>query len=89
MESQPLLRWLTTGAAALAFAMAPTAILTSSNVSTQADGCYNGVTRLNPYASSCTLPGPVKRSAALRLTPMPASLARHQPGCLASYVNGP
>jgi hypothetical protein len=66
-----------TAAAALAFTIAPTAIVMSSDdgTSAQADGCYNGVTVLNPYGKSCTLPGPVNKSAARPLTPTPSSRA--------------
>jgi hypothetical protein len=90
MPSSPLLRWVTSAAVALAFTVAPTAILMSSDVSTEADsGCYNGTTTLNPYGSSCSIPGPVNKVRGSAPDANAIIACRHHPGCLAWYVNGP
>jgi hypothetical protein len=78
-----------TAAAALAFTIASTAIGTSSDVSVQADGCHNGVTVLNPYANSCTLPGPVHKIRGSAPDANAIIACRHHPGCLSWYVNNP
>jgi hypothetical protein len=80
-----------TAAAALAFTIAPTAILMSSDdgTSAQADGCYNGVTVLNPYGKSCTLPGPVNKIRGSAPDANAIIACRHHPGCLSYYVNYP
>ena len=78
-----------TAASALAFTIAPTAILTSGDVSTQADGCYNGVNVLNPYGNSCTVPGPVHKIRGSAPDANAIIACRHHPGCLSWYVNNP
>jgi hypothetical protein len=91
MRSRRLPRWVMTATAALAFTIAPTAILMSSDdgTSAQADGCYNGVTVLNPYGKSCTLPGPVNKIRGSAPDANAIIACRHHPGCLAWYVNNP
>jgi hypothetical protein len=78
-----------TAATALAFTIAPTAILMSGDVSTKADGCYNGVNVLNPYGSSCTVPGPVHKIRGSAPDANAIIACRHHPGCLSWYVNNP
>jgi hypothetical protein len=88
MDYRLPLRWGTCAAAALAFAIAPTTILTSPTVSTNA-GCYNGVTVLNPAGNSCTLPGPVAKIRGSAPDASAIIACRNHPGCLATYVNNP
>ena len=57
--------------------------------SAQADGCYNGVTVLNPYGKSCTLPGPVSKIRGSAPDANAIIACRHHPGCLSWYVNNP
>jgi hypothetical protein len=80
---------ITTAAAALAVTIAPTAVITSSHVSTQAGGCYSGVTVLDPYGTSCTLTGPVDKVRGSAPDANAIIACRHHPGCLATYINGP
>jgi hypothetical protein len=89
MESGRLLRWFTSAAIGIAFTIAPTAVFMSSEVSTEADGCYNGVTVLDPYGTSCTLPGPVGKDRGSAPDANAIIACRHHPGCLAVYVNNP
>jgi hypothetical protein len=89
MQSRRSMRWVITAAAALASTIAPTAILMSSDVSTKADGCYNGVNVLNPYGSSCTVPGPVHKIRGSAPDANAIIACRHHPGCLSWYVNNP
>jgi hypothetical protein len=86
-QSHRLLSWAICGAAVVAFGIAPT--ITSTNVATAAGGCYNGVTVLNPYGNSCTLPGPVSRVRGSAPDANAIIACRHHPGCLATYINGP
>ena len=88
MHQRRILRWAIPAAAALALAIAPAALPTSISVSTQA-GCYNGVTVLNPYGNSCTLPGPVDKVRGSAPDANAIVACRNYPGCLATYVNGP
>ncbi|MCV7227293.1 hypothetical protein H7J73_14760 [Mycolicibacterium komossense] len=76
-------------AIAAACIVAPTLGFPSSDVSTVADGCYNGATVLDPYGSSCTLPGPVGKVRGSAPDANAIIACRHHPGCLAVYVNGP
>jgi hypothetical protein len=88
MQTRPLLRLATSAAIAIAFTVVPTAVLMSSEASTEA-GCYNGATVLDPYGSSCTLPGPVGKVRGSAPDANAIIACRHHPGCLAVYVNGP
>lgn len=88
MQSQRLLTWATSATAALALSLAPTALISSSAVSTTADGCYGGVTVLNPYGASCTLPGPVVKIRGSAPDANAIIACRNHPGCLATYING-
>jgi hypothetical protein len=89
VRSRRILRWVVTAAAALAFFIAPTAVLMSSGTSAQADSCYDGVTVLNPYGKSCTVPGPVNKIRGSAPDPNAIIACRHHPGCLSWYVNNP
>jgi hypothetical protein len=88
--TQTVARFVLGALAALAFLLAPTALLAhdTGTQSPQAE-CYNGVVPLNPYVQSCTLPsnGPQIRGAAPDANAIIA--CRHHPGCLSWYVNGP
>ena len=71
-------------------AVALAAVLTYGQASTQAAGCcYSGVTVLDPYGSSCTLPGPVGKVRGSAPDANAIIACRHHPGCLATYINGP
>ena len=90
MESRRLLRLTASAAAALVFTVVPSAIVTSTDASAQAGGgCYNGVTVLDPYGSSCSLPGPVGKIRGSAPDANAIIACRNHPGCLANYVNGP
>jgi hypothetical protein len=80
-----------TAAAALAFMIASTAVLMSSDdgTSAQAGSCYNGVTVLNPYGKSCTLPGSANKIRGSAPDANAIIACRHHPGCLSWYVNNP
>jgi hypothetical protein len=89
MRSPRLSRLTVAAAAALAVTVAPMAMLVSTSASAQASGCYGGVTVLNPYASSCSIPGPVNRVRGSAPDANAIIACRHHPGCLAAYINGP
>jgi hypothetical protein len=82
---------LLSGAAALGFLAIPTAAVTVTAGSTEtvAQPCYNGVTLLNPYARSCTIPGPVNRIRGSAPDANAIIACKGTPGCLAYYVNPP
>lgn len=63
-------------------------MFSDNETSVQAD-CYNGVPVLNPYAQSCTVPGPVKKVRGSAPDANAIIACRHHPGCLSWYVNGP
>lgn len=87
---QRVMRLVVTGAAALAFLVAPTVLLSGAAPKAAAAPCYNGVIPWAPYVPSCTLPGPTGprvRGAAPDATAIIA--CRNHPGCLPYYVNGP
>lgn len=89
MRSSRRLLWVASAAAALAFSIAPSALFVSSDMSTNAEGCYNGVTVLDPYGNSCTLPGPVAKVRGSAPDANAIIACRNHPGCLATYVNNP
>ena len=76
----------------MAFAVTPTAVLMSATngptVRTQAD-CYNGVMPWNPYAQSCTVPGPTNKIRGSAPDANAIIACRNHPGCLSYYVNNP
>jgi hypothetical protein len=73
-----MVRFVVTGAAALAFVGAPTVL------------CYNGVMPWAPFVPSCTLPGPQNGRVRGAAPDANAIIAcRNHPGCLSWYVNGP
>jgi hypothetical protein len=84
---------IVTGAAAAAFAAAPTAVLTFATdgptVQNQADPCYNGVIPWNPYIQSCTLPGPTNKIRGSAPDANAIIACRNHPGCLPYYINNP
>jgi hypothetical protein len=83
-------RFVITGAAALAFLVAPTFLFAGTAPQATAQPCYNGVIPWGPFIPSCTLPGPQGprvRGAAPDATAIIA--CRNHPGCLSWYVNGP
>jgi hypothetical protein len=85
-----MVRLVVTGAAALAFLIAPTVLLGESNAQQTAQPCYNGVLPWGPNVPSCTLPGPQNGRVRGSAPDANAIIAcRHHPGCLSWYVNGP
>jgi hypothetical protein len=86
---RPTLRLIVTAAAALAFAVAPTVLLSHTTAQPQAQPCYNGVVPGNPYVPSCTIPGPQNKIRGSAPDPAAIIACRNFPGCLAWYVNGP
>ncbi|CAN5311410.1 hypothetical protein BH09ACT8_BH09ACT8_25900 [soil metagenome] len=80
---------MTSLALAAAVTVAPAVALMSGGGSAEAAGCYNGATVLDPYGSSCTLPGPVGKVRGSAPDANAIIACRHHPGCLAVYVNGP
>ena len=84
-----IVRVVVTGAAALAFLMAP-ALFTLGAPQPSAQPCYNGVIPWGPYIPSCTLPGPQGTKIPGSAPDANAIIAcRNHPGCLSWYVNGP
>jgi hypothetical protein len=87
---RPTVRLVITGAAALAFLIAPTVLFTQSNAQHTAQPCYNGVLPGAPFLPSCTLPGPQGTKVRGSAPDANAIIAcRNLPGCLSWYVNGP
>jgi hypothetical protein len=86
-------RLVVTGAAALAFTVAPTALVGHSIAEPatehEARPCVNGVIPGNPYIVNCNLPPrhPKVRGAAPDAGAIIA--CRDWPGCLSWYVNNP
>jgi hypothetical protein len=54
-----------------------------------AQPCYNGVTPYSPSSASCTLPGPINKIRGSAPDANAIIACRHDPGCLAWYVNNP
>lgn len=80
---------IVTGAAAAAFAAVLTYAADGPTVQNQADPCYNGVTRYNPWAPSCTIPGPKNKIRGSAPDANAIIACRNIPGCLSWYVNNP
>jgi hypothetical protein len=85
-----ILRLIVTGAAALAFLIAPTVLFAGSAPQASAKPCYNGVIPGAPYLPSCTIPGPQGPKIRGAAPDANAIIAcKNIPGCLSWYVNGP
>ena len=85
-----IVRLVLTGAAALTFLIAPTAVITVSAPEASAQPCYNGFLPGAPLIPSCTLPGPQGPRVRGQAPDANAIIAcRNLPGCLSWYVNGP
>ena len=82
-------RLILTGVAAMAFAGALTFAADGPTVRNQAEPCYNGATRLDPYANSCTIPGPKHKIRGSAPDANAIIACRNVPGCLSWYVNNP
>jgi hypothetical protein len=81
---------LVTGAAALAFLIAPTVLVTPSAPEQTSQPCYNGYIPGAPFIPSCTIPGPQGPRVRGQAPDANAIIAcRDFPGCLSWYVNGP
>jgi hypothetical protein len=87
--SRRVARLIVTAAAALAFTVAPTVLLSHTTAEPQARPCYNGVVPGNPYVPSCTLPGPQNKIRGSAPDPAAIIACRDWPGCLSWYINGP
>jgi hypothetical protein len=84
-----VVRLIVTGAAALAFLIAP-ALLSVIASPASAAPCYNGVIPWGPFVPSCSLPGPQGSKIPGSAPDATAIIAcRNHPGCLSWYVNGP
>jgi len=85
-----IVRFLITGAAALAFLVAPTVLFAGTAPKATAQPCYNGVLPWGPFVPSCTLPGPQGPRVRGAAPDANAIIAcRNHPGCLSWYINGP
>ena len=85
-----IVRLVLTGAAALTFLIAPTAVFTVSAPEASAQPCDNGFLPGAPFIPSCTLPGPQGPRVRGQAPDANAIIAcRNLPGCLSWYVNGP
>jgi hypothetical protein len=85
-----MVRFVVTGTAALAFAIAPAVLGNQGGVEQTAQPCYNGVLPWGPFVPSCTLPGPQGSKVRGSAPDANAIIAcRNHPGCLSWYVNGP
>jgi len=82
-------RLVITGAAALAFTVAPTVLLNGTTAQPQAQPCYNGVVPGNPYVKSCSLPGPQNKIRGSAPDANAIIACKDWPGCLSWYINGP
>lgn len=88
----PIVRVCLTAAAALAFIVAPTVLMMNTPggaPESVAQPCYNGVTLLNPWARSCTIPGPTNKIRGSAPDANAIIACRGIPGCLSWYVNNP
>jgi hypothetical protein len=84
-----IVRFLVTGAAALALLIAPTVLLAGTAPQAAAQPCYNGVLPWGPFVPSCTVPGPQAPRVRGAAPDANAIIAcRNHPGCLSWYVNG-
>jgi hypothetical protein len=84
-----ILRLGVSGAAALAFLIAPTVLSMQSADQAQARPCYPGIVPGNPYVESCNFP-PRQRKPAGGTPDQAAVIAcRDIPGCLSWYINHP
>ena len=85
-----VLRLVVTGAAAVAFLIAPTVLFAPGGAQQTARPCYNGVVPGGPFIPSCTIPGPQGPKIRGAAPDANAIIAcRNIPGCLSWYVNGP
>jgi hypothetical protein len=84
-----IVRLVVTGAAAVALLGAPTVLAGHDATEPVAQPCYNGVVPGNPYAPSCTLPGPQNKIRGSAPDPAAIIACRNFPGCLSWYINGP
>jgi hypothetical protein len=77
------------GAAAVAFLVGPSALMVAQGTENPSAQCYNGVTRLDPYGRSCTIPGPTNKIRGSAPDANAIIACRGIPGCLSWYVNNP
>ncbi len=84
---------LFSGAAASAFLIAPSVFMAGQDAgdsqTVARPPCYNGVTLLNPWGRSCTIPGPVHKIRGSAPDANAIIACRDIPGCLSWYVNNP
>jgi hypothetical protein len=82
-------RLTVTGAAALGFLIAPTALASEPVERSDAQPCYNGIIPGNPYIQPCGSP-PRQRKPPVGTADQWAVIAcRDIPGCLSWYINHP
>ena len=77
------------GRPALGFLVAPRHCCSDAAGSSQARPCYNGIVPGNPYARSCTIPGPVNKIRGSAPDANAIIACKGIPGCLSWYINNP
>jgi hypothetical protein len=82
-------RLIVTGAAALALAIAPTALATQSLTESNAQNCYPGVMPGNPFLDSCNFGPRIPRVRGGPPDQAAVIACRGIPGCLSWYINNP
>ncbi|HEX2286748.1 MAG TPA: hypothetical protein VHI10_18325 [Mycobacterium sp.] len=88
-----MVRLVVTGAAALGFLIAPTALMSHTAaqpvVRDQAGPCYNGVIPGNPYIQPCNSPPRKPKVRGGTADQWAVIACRDIPGCLSWYINNP
>ena len=84
-----IVRFLLAAVAALGFLVGPALFAVVQAAPATAQQCYNGVTLLNPWGRSCTIPGPVNKIRGSAPDANAIIACKGIPGCLSWYVNNP
>lgn len=82
-------RLFVTGAAAVAFLIAPTALAAESVIESNAAPCYPGFVPGNPYVPSCNVGPRIPRVRGGPPDQAAVIACRGIPGCLSWYINNP
>jgi hypothetical protein len=82
-------RLLVTGAAALGFLIAPTALTSQAAERSEAGPCYNGIIPGNPYIQPCQSPPRRPKPPGGTADQWAVIACRDIPGCLSWYINHP
>jgi hypothetical protein len=78
-----------TGAAALGFLIAPTALTSQPAERSEAGPCYNGIVPGNPYIQPCNSPPRKPKVRGGTADQWAVIACRDIPGCLSWYINNP